>query len=206
MNKKTVTAKTALVLAIGQAMLTTIKQSNTDEKVVLEFAESFAPQNTNPLAVFNQSDERFNSKPSIRRAWLAVQKDSLSMLGISQETINKVQENPGVAVEVNIKNPKVLNPTTQKEERLVIQLEDSQSPTDYEKENVLDKAKKSINAKTGEEKYFMHKGMFIFQHPTVQFESARKHTIINSDARISRGEAEDVLAQLAASNEGDAIN
>ena len=105
------------------------------------------------------------------------------------------------AVELSIMNPTM--DVNGKVKKLCIQINDSLVPSEFEKANILDRAKQSINAK-GEKRYFTKDGRFIFQNTSLVFSDARKHSIINSDARINEEEAVALVSELEVAQDAGA--
>lgn len=195
---------TELVLVAGAIMLASIKQSETDSKAILEFAEGFAPQNLNILALANEGDNRFSPAVSIRRAWLTTEKANLAKFGITAEQIAAMKaayvENGGHAV-VMIADPTIaVSPT--KKVRLAIQLKDSLKPFDqFQEENKLKTCKQVVDRKTGKVRYFVKDNQLIFSRADVVALDERKNQIIASDARITEEEAKALVETTVAANE-----
>lgn len=195
---------TELVLVAGMVMLASIKQSETDSKAILEFAEGFAPQNLNILALANEGDDRFSPAVSVRRAWLTAEIANLAKFGITAEQVEAMKaayvENGGHFA-VMIENPTIaISPT--KKVRLAIQLKDSLKPFDeYQAENKLKTCKQAVDRKTGEVRYFLKDNQLIFSKADVVALDERKNQIIASDARITEEEAKALVETTVASNE-----
>jgi hypothetical protein len=202
MATKRVAQVTAVTLALNEVQMPSIRQSKSESKLIVEFAESMRnpQQETNVLAQLNAGDKRFNSEPSIRRAWLTVEKkNATSMLGIPAEAIKAAEEAGPDGIIVlgdDFKSPTMV--IDGKQYPLCIQLNDTHTPTEYQKQNPLEEAKQFVD-KNGVSQYFMKDGKLIFQNSTVVVKSNRKHNIISSEKRVSREELEGIL------EEGNAI-
>jgi hypothetical protein len=164
-------------LKSGQTLLVAARVVNGG-KIQLEFAEVMnAQQGANLLAMFNSSDERFQTKA--RRAWISVQPDSASeLLGINFLD----QKNYQVIDDKYVFNLNVLNPTVNGE-RLRIQITESVTPfNQWDHDNIDTRAKRK--GKGGE--FVLHKGQYIFTQINVVIGEA-KHTTLEADQPVITG-------------------
>ena len=125
---------TVKTLVKGDSLLVAAKGVKGN-KIQLEFAEHVTSPyatSSNPLvSALNKSDDRFSSKP--RRAWISGEKaDIEELLDIKLSEMNQ-----GDVKELNILNPKI------KGQKVRVQINETTTPDDYQKENVEDTAKRA---------------------------------------------------------------
>lgn len=172
-------SKTVETLMPGETLLVAAK-AVSGGKIQLEFAEIIRnpyAQSSNPLvAAFNASDSRFSSRA--RRAWMSgEQSDIERLLGIQLGSIEQ-----GASKELNILNPKVNGV------ELSVQISETTSPDDYQKENIESTAKRA----GAEGDFIMSDGKHIFSNTTVVAGEAN-HTFLAPDS--SEESMEPVSAQ-----------
>lgn len=94
-------------LVPGQCLLTQAIKTNSD-KIQLEFAEVLSSNGSNPLSMFNKSDERFRTRA--RRAWMTVElQDASELLGVNlgDDAGWELASNGKDVLPLNILNPNV---------------------------------------------------------------------------------------------------
>ena len=168
-------------LKAGETLLVHAIATATD-KIQLEFAEVIqeTARGTNILAMFNASDDRFAQKA--RRAWMTVQAaDAEKLLNLPEGTLTGdegwVETTVGRGTTQTVRPLNVLNPTVDGN-RLVIQIVESTSPTEWQALNIETAAKR--RGKDGA--FITHNGKYIFSNETVVFASQRKHTFLEADS------------------------
>ena len=168
-------------LKAGETLLVQAIATSTD-KIQLEFAEVIqeTARGTNILAMFNASDDRFAQKA--RRAWMTVQAaDAEKLLNLPEGTLTGdegwVETTVGRGTTKTVRPLNVLNPIVDGN-RLVIQIVESTSPTEWQALNIETAAKR--RGKDGA--FITHNGKYIFSNETVVFASQRKHTFLEADS------------------------
>ena len=168
-------------LKAGETLLVQAIATSTD-KIQLEFAEVIqeTARGTNILAMFNASDDRFAQKA--RRAWMTVQAaDAEKLLNLPEGTLTGdegwVETTVGRGTTKTVRPLNVLNPTVDGN-RLVIQIVETTSPTEWQALNIETAAKR--RGKDGA--FITHNGKYIFSNETVVFASQRNHTFLQADA------------------------
>ena len=168
-------------LKAGETLLVQAIATSTD-KIQLEFAEVIqeTARGTNILAMFNASDDRFAQKA--RRAWMTVQAaDAEKLLNLPEGTLTGdegwVETTVGRGTTKTVRPLNVLNPTVDGN-RLVIQIVETNSPTEWQALNIETAAKR--RGKDGA--FITHNGKYIFSNETVVFASQRNHTFLQADA------------------------
>lgn len=146
-------------------------------KVQLEMAERLeGGSSSNPLAVFNKSDDRF-SQGGARRAWLTCEpSDASELLGVDLTS--------GYSTDARGKSVKalnVLNPTVG-DSPLRVQVTETLEPTEWQAMNIETAAKR--RGKDGD--FITHQGMYIFANTSVVF-GEPTHTFLTADAPASTG-------------------
>lgn len=194
-------------LAIGAIVLASIKQSETESKVIIEIAEAIENQQVNILALANEGDSRFSPAVSIRRAWLTAEKANLSKFGITADMITAMEEayvKDGSHLVVMLENPSIKISET-KSIPLAVQIKEALKPfDDYQEANPLKTCKQAVNKKTGELLFFTKDNKLIFSKTEVVAKDQRNNQIIISDKRVSEEEAKALVEQVVSASE--AIN
>lgn len=164
-------------LQAGQTLLVGARKV-AGGKIQLELAEIIPTRATNPLAAFNESDDRF-TKPGARRAWITAEpKDASAKLGI-----DLTDNNPAWSVNdmgQEILSLMILKPVAKIGEsthELKVQINETVTPTEYQAQNVSTAAKR----RGADGEYILHKGMYIFANTTVVFDKAN-HVFLEPDA------------------------
>lgn len=143
-------------------------------KVQLEFAEVLegsSRSNSDALAAFNTSDDRFSATKA-RRAWMPVEPvDATELLGVDLTSGYTATENGQEVKPLNILNPVALGNS------LRVQITETVEPTEWQMENLEASAKRK--GKDGD--FITHKGMYIFANTKVVF-GEPKHTFLEADA------------------------
>lgn len=127
----------------NESLLTTVRAVKGG-KIQFEIAEKITTEvlgSNNVLAMFNQSDERFEGGSKPRRAWMTAEKtDFCNIIDLSNDVerqVNSLEE--GDTIELNIKNP-VIKGTNK---RLVVKVQETTEGTDYQMANVETTAKRA---------------------------------------------------------------
>jgi hypothetical protein len=179
--------KAIIALAIGQVAILGIRQSETPSKVIVQFGEGMVnpEQGINVLAELNSSDDRFKPSVSVRRTWVAIEKSEAKKLsGITDEILNNVTAEE---TDLMILNPVMTAKDGSKHELCIEILDSLTAPDKYAEENP-EKRAKQFTGKDGQSRYFVKDGNLIFQTTRLATKDARKHRIINSDARVTWAE------------------
>jgi hypothetical protein len=178
-------------LQVGQTLLVSARKV-AGNKVQLEFAEIVKSQSNavNPLALFNQSDDRF-SQGGARRAWLTAEpKDAGQYLGIDLTDINPnwtVDAMGRELISLNILNPMA---NIQGEEiPLKVEVIETVTPTDWQAANLDTSAKR--RGKDGA--FITHKGMYIFANTRIAFHKAN-HVFLEADATAATTQSSGIPA------------
>jgi hypothetical protein len=168
-------------LKAGETLLVQAIATTTD-KIQLEFAEVIqeTARGSNILAMFNASDDRFLQKA--RRAWMTVQAgDAEKLLNLPEGTLTGdegwVETTVGRGTTKTVCPLNVLNPTVQGN-RLVIQIVETNTPTEWQALNIETAAKR--RGKDGA--FITHNGKYIFSNESVVFANQRKHTFLEADS------------------------
>jgi hypothetical protein len=165
-------------LQVGQTLLVSARKV-AGNKLQLEFAEIVKSQSNavNPLAIFNQSDDRF-SQGGARRAWLTAEpKDAGQYLGIDLS-----EANPNWTVDAmgrELLSLNILNPVANiqgEEIPLKVEVIETVTPTDWQAANLDTSAKR--RGKDGA--FITHKGMYIFANTRIAFHKAN-HVFLEAD-------------------------
>jgi hypothetical protein len=168
-------------LKAGETLLVQAIATTTD-KIQLEFAEVIqeTARGANILAMFNASDDRFSQKA--RRAWMTVQPgDAEKLLNLPEGTLTGdegwVETTVGRGTTKTVCPLNVLNPTVEGN-RLVIQIVETNTPTEWQALNIETAAKR--RGKDGA--FITHNGKYIFSNESVVFANQRKHIFLESDS------------------------
>lgn len=158
-------------LTPGNSLLVQSRQV-ANGKIQLEVAERLASAaQSNPLAVFNKSDERF-SQGGARRAWLTCEPgDAADLLGIDLSSGYSPNENGQMVKPLNISNPTVGGTP------LRVEIVETVEPTEWQMANLQTAAKR--RGKDGE--YITHNGCYIFANSRVCF-GEPQHVFLEADA------------------------
>lgn len=173
--------KTVENLEAGEMLITEVKMVNGG-KVQLEFAQMVVLPNANKsiLGLLNASDERFNSQPRARRAWLSgMPSDIEKVFNIKLDGLVNV----GDVQALNILNPELGG------QRLNIQFKERTDGTDYEMQNLETSAKRA--GKDGDYIYTAD-GAYIFTDATVVtgepkhffFENTRRGEVVSASQNV----------------------
>lgn len=173
--------KTVETLTKGEMLITEAKLINGG-KIQLEFAQMVTLPNSNKsiLGLLNQSDERFNSVPKARRAWLSgVKEDIENLFNIKLTELVNI----GDKKELNILNP------TLNGEALNIQFKETTKGNDYDLANIETQAKRA-----GKDGAFIYTkdGEYIFTQTTV-VTGEPKHFFFENTRQETKTVSENVL-------------
>jgi hypothetical protein len=178
-------------LQVGQTLLVSARKV-AGNKVQLEFAEIVKSQSNavNPLALFNQSDDRF-SQGGARRAWLTAEpKDAGQYLGI-----DLTETNPNWTVDAmgrEIISLNILNPMASIQGELIplkVEVIETVTPTDWQAANLDTSAKR--RGKDGA--FITHKGMYIFANTRIAFHKAN-NVFLEADATATTTQSSGIPA------------
>lgn len=165
-------------LNAGEVLLVHARQV-AGGKIQLELAEKIASQQTtNPLSIFNKSDDRFSSGGA-RRAWLTAEPtDASEYLGIDVSTNAPgwtVDEMGRTILQLNILNPAItIGDSTH---TLRVEVEETTEPNEWQASNVETAAKRAGAGGA----FIMHNGKYVFSNTRVVFD-APSHTFLKADA------------------------
>jgi hypothetical protein len=181
MSKNTQNSGSLQGLQMGQTLLVSARKV-AGQKVQLEYAEVLEKESTpaiNLVALFNASDSRFTVGSKARRAWITVQPaDAGKLLGIDLSDNNADWYENQLGQEMLDLN--ILNPVAtfgDVSTRLRVQIVETVSPTEYQKANISNEAKRK--GKDGA--FITHKGFYIFTNATVVIDTP-KHVFLESDS------------------------
>lgn len=177
-------------LTEGQFLITEAKMVKGD-KVQLEFAQmvNLPNKNNSIIGLLNVSDERFNSAPKARRAWLSgVKADIEKLFSVDLSTLTNEDD----TVELNILNPTING------QPLNIQFVETTKGSTYDLANIDTRAKRA--GKDGEYIYTAE-GQHIFTNTTV-VTGEPKHFFFENTTRqvkdISAGIMSEIDKEIAA--------
>lgn len=161
-------------LKSGQTLIVNARKVSGG-KIQLEFAELINDRGAvNILGMFNQSDDRFQSRP--RRGWLTAEiADAANLLNVDfADDKFYTNEMDRVVMDLNILNPTI--ETANGSERLRLQITETVTPTDWDLAN-LDRAAKRKGA-NGE--FIKHNGNYIFTRAEIVVNNP-VHTFLTPD-------------------------
>ena len=170
-------------LVPGESLLVQAIATSTD-KVQLEIAEIIetTPRGTSLLSMLNASDDRFAQKA--RRAWMSVESaDAERLLGLPVGTLSSKEGWTEVTGNRNVKSAKalnILNPVIGTQ-RLVVQISETTTPTEYQALNLETSAKRRGAAGA----YITHNGKYIFSNATIVLENQRQNVWLEADQASS---------------------
>lgn len=171
-------------LSMNQTLLVQARKVN-GQKLQLEFAEVLQKESStgiNPLALFNQGDDRF-SQGGARRAWLTVEPAAASkFLGLDLTDSNPSWTIDPMGREIlplNILNPVAI--VNEEEIPLKVEVVETTQPTEYQLNNIETSAKR--RGKDGA--YCTHQGLYIFANTRMAFHKAN-HVFLAMDAVESK--------------------
>jgi hypothetical protein len=191
MMNNTINSGSLQGLQVGQTLLVSARKV-AGNKVQLEFAEIVKTQSNavNPLALFNQSDDRF-SQGGARRAWLTAEpKDAGQYLGIDLTEANSNWTVDAMGREIISLN--ILNPMASIQGELIplkVEIVETVTPTDWQAANLDTSAKR--RGKDGA--FITHKGMYIFANTRIAFHKAN-NVFLEADAAATTTQSSGIPA------------